>query len=813
MSDFFRELFAGIQDPERIEVAYVVGKNWRKRYVDPVKVEDVARRYAGQGCDVYFGVCTRRPVNGEYRGRKENFGRAYAIWGDADDGLDAALRWILPPSALVQTSEGHGHFYWFLESPSDDVEQVEDLVRSMADYFGWDKTQNVNRLLRVPGTWNFKGPEPVPVELAFLSPKHRYRLSDLRAALALSTSGDWAARVATGEWEDRWPSRSERDMALAFALRSRGMRREMVEFVFRHHSSLELDRKSDPEDYLRRTLDKVYAGSGALLIESELRLAPDGIYWGNERKLGSFVPSRLILLRGIDGSGDAFDAVLTVGDSTFRVLLPKKAFASATRLMDALGPAELVWVGSDRQTRLLWSFLLQQWDGEIRHAVPCLGRHTVDGEDVFVGSDVMISPQGWVPIETAPVRTLTVGREHPETSYSFTPREELRTFLKQLLPCVVKLHHPHVVWALLGWFAASLYKPRLHAQGVRLPHLNLAGPRGAGKTTLVRVFQEIFGIQPTGWDCNTTAFVRLTLLGSTNAIPVHLMEHRIDALGLKYPEIVRVLLLAYDTGMDARGRPDRTTERYLLTAPIILDGEDPVEDPALRERTVILWLSSDVIREGAEGYLAYQQLRRLGPLGRAAGLFVQFTLNRRYEPSWDEALELTRQLYPSPLPDRPRRNIATIVFGLRAFEQFLKVVGITADLVNLERARDYIAQIVTETVGTEAERSSLAADKFVEAVVIHALRQGQGFLYLKSGSVLWFHLASAYDWYAKEHRRETILRRRAIAQQLRELGYVGEAERQRTTTGLRVRMWPVDLNLAKKRLDIPLVESEEEIPF
>jgi hypothetical protein len=124
------------------------------------------------GIDVYFGV---NPRVGK-QGKKENVQYVVAFHAEVDYGQDGhkkhseyetyeqALKGIdsfeLKPT-LVNHSGGGFHCYWVLKEPvkvSDfGVETLENINRSLVRKLGGDGgTHNLDRVLRVPGTFNFK---------------------------------------------------------------------------------------------------------------------------------------------------------------------------------------------------------------------------------------------------------------------------------------------------------------------------------------------------------------------------------------------------------------------------------------------------------------------------------------------------------------------------------------------------------------------------------------------------------------------------------------------------------------------------------
>lgn len=140
---------------------------------------------------VYFGVSLRK---GDGGGRKADVGCATAVFADVDfqdvprDAAHAALKaFPLAPSVCVRSGNGV-HVYWFLSEPVFESRFVElERVNRAALVQAGARTgpQNVDRLLRVPGTANIKAayPAPKPVaEVSWWRPETRHRLEDFTTA-------------------------------------------------------------------------------------------------------------------------------------------------------------------------------------------------------------------------------------------------------------------------------------------------------------------------------------------------------------------------------------------------------------------------------------------------------------------------------------------------------------------------------------------------------------------------------------------------------------------------------------------------------
>jgi len=162
--------------------------------------------------DVYFGLGLQpRKLSSRGRGKAADVIAIPGIWLDIDcqGGTHTAtnlptfeeareLLWEFPltPSILLHSGGGL-HVYWLLDqlwtfASDDERKQAAALVQKFQTAFialaagrGWklDNTSDLARVLRVPSTWNRKGPEPVPVRLLELEPGRRYNQDEMAAAV------------------------------------------------------------------------------------------------------------------------------------------------------------------------------------------------------------------------------------------------------------------------------------------------------------------------------------------------------------------------------------------------------------------------------------------------------------------------------------------------------------------------------------------------------------------------------------------------------------------------------------------------------
>jgi len=133
--------------------------------------------------DVYVGVALR---DGNTHGGRRAISGSHLLFIECDDP-NAIARvagfWRPPTLEIVSGTPGHLHLYWRLTERANNA-QVEDANRRLARGLGGDLASvDVARILRPPGTFNYKHDPPRPVTLKVLRADARYALAEITAGL------------------------------------------------------------------------------------------------------------------------------------------------------------------------------------------------------------------------------------------------------------------------------------------------------------------------------------------------------------------------------------------------------------------------------------------------------------------------------------------------------------------------------------------------------------------------------------------------------------------------------------------------------
>lgn len=172
--------------------------------------------------NIYFGVAPRS----DRGGRKEHIHAVTCLWADLDgkhfgskqDAYRSLEAFSMTPSLVVDSGNGY-HAYWILKEPTTDLARVEAINLGIAQAIGGDRTYDITRILRVPGTSNWKDPtHPKPVRLIQCR-SQTYTLADFDPYKAQISRPDALPSVCLDEvepvnWSDLAEELDERYMRL-----------------------------------------------------------------------------------------------------------------------------------------------------------------------------------------------------------------------------------------------------------------------------------------------------------------------------------------------------------------------------------------------------------------------------------------------------------------------------------------------------------------------------------------------------------------------------------------------------------------------
>jgi len=842
MAELLRAISGSLQPEERLYVGWKsIGglKNysiddWRKLPWNIEffpSVEDLeAFVQAHPDRDIYFGVVPRvgEDINA--------LSQVTTLWADLDShdfnenlkrARVAAEMFPAPPSFVVQSGHGY-HAYWLLDGPVS-PNYAQDIMRKMCAMLGADSLHNAKTVLRVPGTFNWKiSGETQPVKEIVARAHLRYPPKDLDALCALSKTS--ISMIATGKKHDK-PSNSERDWHVIGEMLRLGVSEGTIRNIF-EYQPVGSKYRAEGEHYFEITLkkaEKYYETTNkiAAFTETPKGYMLQSAHGPHRVSTFTYEPSKLL----IDADGNGQDALLGTmraeEEETHDVVLPKGAFTTSKNLMNFLPNMHWQWLGSDNNTRHLLLYLYEKWSqGEMQKALgtTVVGRHA----DYWVTKSETLNCSRIYSPENAPYIFINLGGGRtqdmdtvPSLRYTFPEWEGYCALVREIVPLLKRINREDVISPALGWFMAAPLKTLLAKIDVRFPHLNIYGTTGSGKTSTIEyVLMPLLGVvNPKPWSPNTTTFVLRSLLGSSNGIPVHFGEFRAATVNSRHNDFLRIMLQAHDMGRDARGRSDLSTETFNLLAPIVIDGEDVVGDPAFHQRAIIVNPRPGDIVASSPFYENFKKLTSL-PLLDFAGYYLQRTLKEdetSIETRFATALDKTFKKFPQGLPDRVRRNMAVVLLGLDLLNEHLYDCGVE-ELI--ESDADMFTPMIHDLILTMGGGPRILIDSFMEDIV-NVVANNRGYhptfihCYNVTTNTLWIHLASAMGWWEANRRRRgrVSLELPAMRAQIRDRSDIVEAERRIETPRMGyISCVGIKLEAAAKAgLNIPTRLSAKDI--
>lgn len=460
--------------------------------------------------NIYFGVCPRsRPS-----GTKNDVRIIRVLWADIDDcppreAIERCRKAKLPQANIVVNS-GHGtHLYWKMETPSvihseEDGRRIESVVREVGRRIGGDHTHDRGRLLRLPGFANVKnarnGAEPTPCTIVRFDPEPaiasvadmiqmlpedaRRRIDGVRevtAATRTEGNGDvpediaaWARRRLAEDVEDR----SRRDFEVVCRLVERGLGREPVRSLVSSFSKF----AARGDGYFEMTYDKAVAH----VKEENVQRARPAIHSNQASRLDAIsLAKAFVAERHAHTDG-----------STLRMWSDDYWAWNGSRYLSVpdvdIKTAVANWLVNQRTgvTRKLVAEVLE-FVGFVCHvpytiAMPAFLDHAKDvsAENIvaFKNTLVELTPDGDIKSQRQHTPNFFSSIVLPYDFDESSVCPAWHAFLEQVLP------DPQSRQLLQMWFGLLL-TPDTSYQKLLL----LVGPKRAGKGTVCRIVEEVFG--------------------------------------------------------------------------------------------------------------------------------------------------------------------------------------------------------------------------------------------------------------------------------------------------------------------------------
>lgn len=384
----------------------------------------------------------------------------------------------------------------------------------------------------------------------------------------------------------------------------------------------------------------------------------------------------------------------------------------------------------------------------------------------------------------------------------YTPESKVtKPQLVNIRKHLFKFNELAVCATIVGWMCSLFVKQRLYeSHSVRFPVLMIHGQAGSGKSETARhVIQPFFGdIGSMLRVDDITSFAFTALGSSSNMFPLVYDEYK-PALfdNSKIKMISKMIRGLYDNESSMRGQKDLTTREFKIFAPAVVIGESGFEEPALRERSVDVFVSKAEAGKYLNNFLELSKLS-LTNLGNS---LLNYTLTLT-----DDAIFEIFKENCEPA-GRVKNNIAMVNTGLALLEKFYKSHG-------LELPVDTIKQIVRDTqmeAQTISGDTRSAVDNILEGIFVmkqSALINQNSLKINEDLDEVYIHTPTIYPVFKKWARDTSfdgeIISHNEFTKQLRKMPYFIDTKNVRMdddefTTGIQRKVRVLDLQVLKNK--------------
>lgn len=292
------------------------------------------------------------------------------------------------------------------------------------------------------------------------------------------------------------------------------------------------------------------------------------------------------------------------------------------------------------------------------------------------------------------------------------------------LRSLMSINTPVNMGTLIGWHVACHFKTHLVKEFNQFPILSVWGPAGVGKTMTATQVCFLNGCDYTGEHspidtAGASEWALIDYCSSTTTAPRILDEANESKMKRKYFQFAEVLKSAWGNltinrgtvskaGGSTRGRTGARTVRIPISAPLITISEQSLTMPALQQRSVQVFLTTDARGEHERAAFEYVTDHREDLIKIGKALMIQ-ALTTQSKDLKKLILE-QRDLVPKAYDDRPRYSFAVVLAGLKMLRHLCHDMGyLVLDKIDemynatLKHITDSVDDILREKSRTEID--------------------------------------------------------------------------------------------------------------
>lgn len=380
---------------------------------------------------------------------------------------------------------------------------------------------------------------------------------------------------------------------------------------------------------------------------------------------------------------------------------------------------------------------LRMWihkqDAPHRIGVTHMGLH--DGELAIPNRT--LTADGWTDAPRHKYLEKEIGAERRVS----LPDEDADANLDDVAKIVETLHQTRDserMLPVLGWFYAAPLRPVIESfnESGEFNHLSVTGETGSGKTATLGYLWRCFGMSGEPFSVDSSSFAQLATFSSTNSIPLWFDEYKpSDIREYKMDRFHDLFRKATRGAFAERGNADKTTTSYKIQAPICVSGEQQIQGPAERRRSIMTQFRSETTDAGTSTAKRFKDLigdarmdddddikitRDAPDPADHALAFYKWACdvdNDHIRDVWYQSLEdahshLNQDVVES-MDDLETQGVQTVIFGFNIMHEFGRSVGVDEGALPGRDALDDAISYVVDRIGPAGSRKS-HTDQFME---------------------------------------------------------------------------------------------------
>jgi hypothetical protein len=380
---------------------------------------------------------------------------------------------------------------------------------------------------------------------------------------------------------------------------------------------------------------------------------------------------------------------------------------SRGKLLKAIGHQDCSFIGSDNEIQALCSYVnslvtIRKTGSKI---IGLVDNHWVT-EESNISASGPINPLEIIPYDKG------ADAFYKQIKYTQSSLDENRVLVSGMCNGLFQINTPEVIVPILGWMFAAPVKPLVMDQTGSFPILFLHGTQDGGKTSTAILFMRMNGYKfVTPKKCDMKPFPLLKLLSSTNAIPVVLDEFKVaDIKEDVFQNLLRTIRESYNGEVESKGHQDQTVQDYKLDAPIVLAGEWSINQPAIKER-IILVRFNDVVKKNKPMQEAYERLKGMN-LESFMPAYISFCLNQKIDAIYEDSKTKVESHFKNKtIAPRIIHNLSVMVLGLELFQAYAASLGLKVSEIALD---NILNSQLEEITGNKTGFVNSAVDQMIE---------------------------------------------------------------------------------------------------